>query len=277
MAKPIHSAVLFVFLTSLSGCGQSAKDNSQCKGTCETTKGTYEITEAVNDTDSTRVIKGQVVTANGQPVDDIEVATKWSANGQQWNDDGTFPKLDTAEAISEYWNEEGTIVSFPMYRASLLGNGTYQIECSKKYSYMVLALNQQQTLGGIAYAPPHSNEYLTIKLEPLVRVYGEIRCDGTVPAWTGACMFPGTLKQKPGCPACVRFMFCGSEKGKFSFLLPPGVYEFHAYSEEPDAQIPESAQTPGVLIGDIRIELSATQGELNLGTIELVKTTDDAK
>ena len=73
----------------------------------------------------------------------------------------------------------------------------------------------------------------------------------------------------------MRFTGCGSEKGRFSFLLPPGEYELEAYSEGPKATIPEAANTPGVLVGDIRITVTGTSAILDLGMIELRESSNE--
>lgn len=78
--------------------------------------------------------------------------------------------------------------------------------------------------------------------------------------------------------ACIRFTGCGSEKGKFSFLLPHGNFELQVYSEGPEAKIAESATPngPKLMAGDIRLEVKGTEREINLGTIELVPNKDTA-
>ena len=145
------------------------------------------------------VIKGQVLGLSGKPASDVEVGTFWSANGDFWDEDGDFPKVETEEEAAELWNDEGTMDPYPRLRATLLGNGHFEIEkaARSRRSYTVLALNKQRTHGGLAYSSADSDESLSIKLKPLVRVYGEIRCDGKIPGWTYAYVFPGELKHVP--------------------------------------------------------------------------------
>ena len=146
------------------------------------------------------IIHGRVLHDTGEPAREFEVATLWSANGQQWNNDGTFPKLDTDEAISEWWNDEGELAPHPRRRAQEYGNGRFEIAAKSigtKNARVVFAVNKQRTLGGLVYVTPDSELPITIVLGPLVRVYGRIRCAGEIPAWTFACIFPGEVREPP--------------------------------------------------------------------------------
>lgn len=146
------------------------------------------------------IIQGRVLDDKGEPAAGFEVAAMWSANGQQWNDDGTFPKLDSDAAISEWWDDEGEFAPHPQYRGRVDAQGRFEIAVDRdaeKDARVVLVLNNQRTHGGLAYVSRAANQPITIVLEPLVRVHGKIRCAGAIPKWTYACVLPGNLKEPP--------------------------------------------------------------------------------
>jgi hypothetical protein len=178
----------FVILAAICGC-TSEPNNTQPEG----------ATNSKTQTIANQLIRVKVLAENGEPIDDVEVATFWSANGQQWNDDGSCSDLENAsdDVVSEAWDDEGKMVALPIRRALHLGDGIFEIKTSRERPHMVLAINKQQTLGGVAFAPRQLAEQLCIRLEPLVRVVGEIRCDGEIPDWTYTSLYSGTLKQTP--------------------------------------------------------------------------------
>jgi thiol-disulfide isomerase/thioredoxin len=74
----------------------------------------------------------------------------------------------------------------------------------------------------------------------------------------------------------LHFTQCGSVRGRFSFLLPPGKYDLAAYSDSPSARMPKPherktkdalADMPPYLSG-IRIEVPAA-AELDLGVLNV--------
>ena len=156
-----------------------------------------------NSSDSTNegepwIIRGQVLTLDDQPATDVEVATYWSANGQQWDENGVFPKVETEADAAEFWNDEGIMEPYPELRGTLSGNGQFSIEKSKRHPYVVLALNERRTHGGIGTASPDCEQPISIQLESLVRVFGEIRCAGRIPGWTHVYVYyTGHLKEVP--------------------------------------------------------------------------------
>lgn len=135
------------------------------------------------------IIKGQVVDEKGKPASEFEVARFWSANGQQWNDDGTFPKLDTPEAISKFWDDEGKVATNPNLQGKISAEGRFEVVGSNTGHAVVVAFNKSRTRGGLAYVAQDDSAPVAITLNELVRVRGEIRFDGKVPEWTYAAVF----------------------------------------------------------------------------------------
>ena len=49
--------------------------------------------------------------------------------------------------------------------------------------------------------------------------------------------------------------------------MPPGVYELRSYSENPNAR---AAKDGNAVLGDMRLQITGSVAEIDLGTIELV-------
>jgi thiol-disulfide isomerase/thioredoxin len=107
-----------------------------------------------------------------------------------------------------------------------------------------------------------------------VHVHGKIYCPESqrTPDWTAAIIHPtGDFGNY------LHFVHCGSLKGEFSFLLPPGQYDFAVHSESPDARMPkpfERAKKDAppdmpAWLGGIRVEILAGQADLNMGTLNV--------
>src|SRR5207244_7240029 len=111
-----------------------------------------------------------------------------------------------------------------------------------------------------------------IVLKPLIRVTGRITCKeaNKTPGWTLAVVHPpgdfGNYKH---------FTQCGSTSGRFSFLLPPGDFDFDISGSDPDSRMPKPHERidapkdmPPYLSG-IRVAVSERQSKIDLGTIDL--------
>jgi thiol-disulfide isomerase/thioredoxin len=230
-----------------------------------------------DDSDSTWEIHGQVVDEQGKPVDDFEAASFWSSNGKQWDDAGEFIKGDRT------WKDEGVLAAFPKTIAKHLPNGAFSVAVDDRPRISVFATDKAQTRGGyVSVERESAADSVTITLAPLVRVHGKVFCaeaDRT-PDWTMAVVHPVDDQHNYN---YLHFTICGSYKGEFSFLLPPGKYDLDVYSSSPDAHMPKPAERklkdapadmPPYLSG-IRIEVPA-QAELDLGVlnVELPKDKD---
>jgi len=144
------------------------------------------------------LIRVNVRLSDGKQTTQADIATYWSANGLQWDDDGVFHKVKTENDAAEYWNDEGSMEPYPTARGTISDNGQFTIKKSKTKPYIVLALNSDRTQGGLAAASPKSDQPVTIQFERLARVFGKIRCDGQVPGWTHAYVYaPGLIKELP--------------------------------------------------------------------------------
>lgn len=193
---PIH--ILLFVLLALTGCSRTSDTAASGSPVVKEVSSDSAAT-AGNSTDSPWRIHGRVHFTDSSPVGSVDVATNWSANGQQWNDDGTFPSLKLAEAVTEYWNDEGEMEPRPNSQAATVKNGVFEILVSnnKTSPRVVLAMNKERTQGGLAFASPGGSDPLAIQFKPLVRMQGEIRYDGKIPEWSFACVFPAHLKNVP--------------------------------------------------------------------------------
>jgi thiol-disulfide isomerase/thioredoxin len=227
-----------------------------------------------DDADKPWEIHGQVVDSQGKPVEDFEAASYWSSNGKQWDDAGERIKINGLAEMGNVWKEEGVLVASPKSTAKRLGNGKFSLQIEPRPRETVFAVDKQRIHGGfVSVERGASAKAVTIVLRPLVRVFGKIYCPDAqrTPDWTMAIVHPPGDREN-----YLHFTSCGSVRGKFSFLLPPGKYDLAIYSESPDARMPKPgerkvldapADMPAYLSG-IRIDVPA-QKELDLGVLNV--------
>ena len=72
----------------------------------------------------------------------------------------------------------------------------------------------------------------------------------------------------------MRFTGCGSERGQFAFLLPPGTYAFAVTSNLPKTIVADSMRDKELPHGDFLVHVVGDKRELDLGTIELVEKSN---
>jgi thiol-disulfide isomerase/thioredoxin len=229
---------------------------------------------ANDDPVETWQIHGQVVDEQGAPVEDFEAATFWSSNGKQWDENGEWIKNTGADDVGKFWKEEGVLAAFPKTLAKRLADGKFTLTVGERPRVSVFAVDRNRTRGGfVTVERQASPDPVTIKLVPLVRVHGKIYCPdvGYTPDWTMAVVHPPGDREN-----YLHFTHCGSMRGEFSFLLPPGKYDLAVYSSSPDAHMPKPherkakdapADMPAYLSGN-RLEVPA-QAELDLGTLNV--------
>ncbi len=225
-----------------------------------------------DDTDHSWEIHGQVVDDQGTPVDDFDAATFWSSNGNQW---------DAAGKWRGNWTEEGVLAAHPKEIAKRLPEGKFSLSVNNRPRASIFAIDKRHERGGyVSVEKRDADKPVTITFAPLVRVRGKIYCPEArrTPDWTMAKVHPPGDREN-----YLSFTQCGSVCGEFSFLLPPGKYDFAVYSSSPDARMPKPherkakdapADMPPYLSG-IRIEVP-THAALDLGVlyVDLPKDKD---
>lgn len=230
----------------------------------------------------TRVRTVKIVDSSGKPAANVGLATWWSANGKQWGPDGKAPKFDSDAdpALAAFWDNEGDMRPWPNRgKAKDLGDGLYSIEVDATAD-TVYAMTDDRKQAAFAILLGQSSEVVAIELRPVVRVHGTVFCRERkqTPEWTYVAVFPGKepLAVLHEFSSTLRFTGCGSMNGKFAFLLPEGVYDLDVYSERPDARMLKSYEredapenTPHGW-GGVRIELDASQGEVDLGELNVI-------
>jgi thiol-disulfide isomerase/thioredoxin len=218
-------------------------------------------------------VHGQVVDEEGRPVEDFQAGTFWSSNGKQWDEAGA-PIKTGSDDLGKLWKEEGVLAAWPKWMAERLPGGQFKIIVEYRPRVAIFATDKSHTRGGyVAVEKKPRIDGITIKLVPLTRVHGKIFCAdaGLTPDWTMAGVHLLADREN-----YLRFTMCGSMRGEFGFLLPPGKYDLDVYSGSPDARMPKPherkakdapADMPAYLSG-IRIEVP-TKGELDLGTLNV--------
>jgi thiol-disulfide isomerase/thioredoxin len=225
-----------------------------------------------DDSDESWQIHGQVVDEQGVLVEDFDAAGFWSSNGHQWDEAGEPIKISGPADIGIFLKEEGVLVPHPRNMAKRLPEGKFNLSVDDRPRVSVFAVDKRHERGGfVSVEKSAADKPITIALAPLVRVHGKIYCPeaGRTPDWTMAVVHPPGDREN-----YLKFTQCGSVRGAFSFLLPPGKYDFAVYSSSPDAGMPKPherkvkdapADMPPYL-GGIRIEVPA-QGVLDLGVL----------
>jgi thiol-disulfide isomerase/thioredoxin len=219
-------------------------------------------------------IHGQVVDEDGTPVEDFEAASFWSSNGVQWDEEGQLIKVRGLAEIGKMWKDEGVLAAFPQHAAKKLPEGRFSLSVKDRPRVSVFATDKSQQRGGFVSVERSAAEKpVTVTLRPLVRVHGKIYCPeaGRVPDWTMAIVHPPGDREN-----YLHFTQCGSMRGEFSFLLPPGKYDLAAYSSSPSARMAkpherEKKDAPSDMppyLGGIRIEV-ASQPALDLGVLNV--------
>jgi thiol-disulfide isomerase/thioredoxin len=226
--------------------------------------------------DSWKVV-GVVVDRDGKPVNEFMAGTFWHANGKKWQEDGTFKPARTAKEIAERWSDEGEMVPHPLTMPKRLDSGRFALDISsERPAISVFVTDREQRVGGYhSFDKETNNSPARVMLKPLVRVTGHLTCKeaNKTPGWTMAIVHPpcdsGNYKH---------FTQCGSTNGRFSFLLPPGDYDFHLYGRDPEARMPKPHERddapkdmPPYLSG-VRVTVPEAQSELDLGEIDLKLT-----
>ncbi len=227
-------------------------------------------------------IHGRVVDDQGNPVKDFVAATLWSCNGPTWyddglwrNDNGNLIKANGAVDWVRFWKDEGVLAAYPTRLAKHLSGNEFKLTRQDAPRAAVFAVDQEQRRGGCARVDYDTRrEPITIKLLPLVRVTGKIYCPQAqrTPDWTMAIVhLPADSENY------LQLARCGSLKGEFSFLLPPGKYDLQVYSQSPDADMPKPAErklhdAPADMpanFNGVRIEVPEGKSNLDLGVLNV--------
>jgi len=145
-------------------------------------------------------IAGKVVDAAGKPAANVELSTFWTSRASS---------MQGHESVKS--NQDGRFsLKVPDY-----GSGV-----------AVLAVDKDRKTGGIlAVEKGSSAKDVTVTLGPLVRVKGSFFCKelNRKLTWTNVYMMT---------PDGSRFLGCDSQEATFSFLLPPGKYNFWGYGAD---------------------------------------------
>src|SRR5262249_25082356 len=155
---------------------------------------------------------------------------------KKWDENGQRIQIKSRREIEMFWKEEGTLAPCPWNLAKASGNGQFVATIEDGPRSSVFVVDHEQQHGGYAsVGKADSDKTVKITLLALVRVTGKIGCPqaGRTPEWTMAIPHPIGDKEN-----YLHFVNCGSLKGEFSFLLPPGKYDLEVYSDGPDAKMP---------------------------------------
>ena len=219
-----------------------------------------------NATPDDESVTGYAVDQDGNPVANVSVGTYWNANGltkvrlqklqDEEKENGT--EIDNAEmyaekGIMEPWGDRPTTTDEQGRFTAVIGGTRNRI----------LVIDEDQQRGALlAVSDSQRNAPITLRLQPLIRVYGEVRVDGQedVPKWAVVLM---NIPRSDECPlGPMRMAMCGTIDGRFEFRMPPGEYVFESNN---DWDLEEHAQ----LVTQHRFVLKSGQKEYNADTLIL--------
>ncbi len=208
---------------------------------------------------------GRVVDELGRPVPGASVSAFWSANGLSW-DQVQALRDDEPEAWTQ---NEGKMAPWGDPRLTdALGRFSIPAPARKK---TLLAYDRDRRRGAmIVFDPMHPEKPVEARLQPLVRVFGTVRlaaAETPGKLWSSTYLYMPYDENDPLDRR--RMATCGSFKGRFEFLVPPGTYEIGASNPEPHAATIED-RTFTVTAGQKAIDLGALVLQPIVGVQDLI-------
>ncbi|HEY3967948.1 MAG TPA: redoxin domain-containing protein [Planctomycetaceae bacterium] len=214
-------------------------------------------------------VRGRVISADGKPAADIDVAAFWRANGSDSDANGKpydEAFLRTPEGQKTYWGNLGNMHPWGAKPAQTDSNGRFVIGIPEARRHL-LAMDRSRKRGGIVVLPKEDkNSSVEIRLEPLIRVKGLIEgpAAGERPEWTHVSVL---LPEDPTSPLdMTRLVSCGSVEARFEMSLPPGRYILNAYSYRGGE---DNADEKAEVVPDTEILLTRAAPEVDLGILRL--------
>jgi cytochrome oxidase Cu insertion factor (SCO1/SenC/PrrC family) len=210
---------------------------------------------------------GRVVDENGKPVAGASVADFWSGNGKRLRADGSFvrpAKTDDDKKLA--WGHVGEMEPFLREDSSTTdADGQFTLKLTGG-EHKVLAMDADRKHAGIVtVARGKESEPIEVRLGPLVRVRGDMKCavSGLAPQW---CIADVSLPDDSERPLdSSRLLVCGTLDGHFELSLPPGKYFLNAYGNATEAEDSRVHVMPVT-----EMNLTAERSVVDLGTLRPV-------
>ncbi len=225
----------------------------------------WSVASPVAD-ESPRWIEGRVVDSDGRPVANVDVESLWSANGTHGFGTGKAVDLKTSAGQAIFWGNVGRMDPHPFNektRAKTSADGAFRVEYNPSTNH-VMVMNADRTLGALSIISKGQEGLpLTIKLEFLVRVKGEIR-GPELDQKSGWSMVETMLVNEDRPLDNLRVVTCGSFNSDFSMLLPPGRYEFNVHDDQSTARVVPYPE----------LTITGSEGVIDLGTLRLSRTPE---
>ena len=203
-------------------------------------------------------LHGRVLSAQNQPVADVDIATFWSANGISRQ---VLNSKQQAGDESRFTSNEGRMEPL----GSLVSSGEdgrFSVQLDQR-NYFLLAMDKARTQGAfLIFNPNREPTLVEAKLAPLTRLHGKLRMAATGQAPKSSIVTVRVPKNEVF-PFPDRVAMCASKEFRFEFRLPPGDYVLEAGTEvsTPESPISYEAITS--------ITVPAGGRDLDVGILEL--------
>jgi hypothetical protein len=200
-------------------------------------------------------VTGRVLDGAGEPVSGATVAPLWGANGLDWDQVAAVRSTEP----EKLWQHEGEMAPWGTVRAVTDGNGRFSIAPPDRKNALLAYDRGRQRGAFVVFDLKQPEKPVEVRLQPLVRIFGATRLAGTEAPLKWSCTYLNTPYDDKSPLLSRRMAICGSFKGRFAFLVPPGTYLIRASSDDPTSETVEE-QT---------VTITADQKELDLGTLVL--------
>jgi peroxiredoxin len=213
------------------------------------------IAPAASPADEPKKISGRVADQAGRAVPGASVAAVWGANGLNWDQ---VVALGSKEPQT-LWQNEGKMEPWGEFRVVTDADGRFSIPAPEGMKTLMI-YDRERRHGAVVLLDAKRLEVpVEVRLAPLVRISGTNRLSGSEGPLKWTCTYLNLQYDENDPLNHRRMAICGSYKARFEFLVPPGVYELRASSEDP----------PSATLENRKVSITADRNEVDLGGLVL--------
>jgi len=200
-------------------------------------------------------INGRVVDQAGRAVPGASVAAFWCANGMNWDQ---VVALGSKEP-EKLWQNEGKMEPWGEFRVVTDADGRFSIPAPERMKTLMIYDRERRHGAVVLFDSKHLEVPVEVRLAPLVRIFGTNRLSGSEGPLKWTCTYLNFPYDENDPLNRTRLAICGSYQARFAFLVPPGVYDLSATSDDPSSATLEARS----------VTVTADQKEVDLGGLVL--------